>query len=61
MHVENFGNTVHTAFSTDLTARRVLITGCGPVGLMTVAVAKAAGARAIYAADIARIVCGWRR
>lgn len=50
--LENFGNAVHTAFSTDLTARRVLITGCGPVGLMTVAVAKAAGARAIYATDI---------
>jgi len=49
---ENFGNAVHTAFTTDLTARKVLITGCGPVGLMTVAVAKAAGARAIYATDI---------
>lgn len=50
--LENFGNAVHTAFSTDLTARKVLITGCGPVGLMTVAVAKAAGARSIYATDI---------
>jgi threonine 3-dehydrogenase len=50
--LENFGNAVHTAFATDLTARRVLITGCGPVGLMTVAVAKAAGAGVIYATDI---------
>ncbi len=50
--LENFGNAVHTAFSTDLTARKVLITGCGPVGLMTVAVARAAGARSIYATDI---------
>ncbi|MEA3336427.1 MAG: L-threonine 3-dehydrogenase [Chloroflexota bacterium] len=50
--LENFGNAVHTAFATDLTARKVLITGCGPVGLMTVAVAKAAGARAVYATDI---------
>lgn len=50
--LENFGNAVHTAFATDLTARKVLITGCGPVGLMTVAVAKAAGASAIYATDI---------
>lgn len=49
---ENFGNAVHTAFSTDLTARRVLITGCGPVGLMTIMVAKAAGATTIYATDI---------
>lgn len=50
--LENFGNAVHTAFATDLTAKKVLITGCGPVGLMTVAVAKAAGAHAIYATDI---------
>jgi threonine 3-dehydrogenase len=49
---ENFGNAVHTAFTTDLTAKKVLVTGCGPVGLMTVAVAKAAGARSIYATDI---------
>ena len=44
--LENFGNAVHTAFATDLTAKKVLITGCGPVGLMTVAVAKASGASA---------------
>lgn len=50
--LENFGNAVHTAFATDLTAKKVLITGCGPVGLMAVAVARAAGARAIYATDI---------
>jgi threonine 3-dehydrogenase len=50
--LENFGNAVHTAFASDLTAKKVLITGCGPVGLMTVAVARAAGARSIYATDI---------
>jgi threonine 3-dehydrogenase len=50
---ENFGNAVHTAFAADVTARRVLVTGCGPVGLMAIMVAKAAGARAIYATDIA--------
>jgi len=49
---ENFGNAVHTAFATDLTGRKVLITGCGPVGLMTIAVAKAAGARTVFATDI---------
>ncbi|MCP4164605.1 MAG: L-threonine 3-dehydrogenase [Chloroflexi bacterium] len=49
---ENFGNAVHTAFTTDLTARNVLVTGCGPVGLMTIMVAKAAGAKRIYATDI---------
>src|SRR3989304_2600706 len=51
---ENFGNAVHTAFAFDLRARKVLVTGCGPVGLMTIAVARAIGARAIYGTDISR-------
>ena len=49
---ENFGNAVHTAFAVDLRAKKVLVTGCGPVGLMTVAVARAIGARAVYATDV---------
>ncbi len=49
---ENFGNAVHTALATPLVARKVLMTGCGPVGLMTILVARAAGARAIYVSDI---------
>jgi threonine 3-dehydrogenase len=49
---ENFGNAVHTAFTVDVTAKKVLVTGCGPVGVMTIAVARAAGARAIYATDV---------
>jgi threonine 3-dehydrogenase len=49
---ENFGNAVHTAFTVDVRAKKVLVTGCGPVGLMTIAVAKAIGARAVYATDI---------
>lgn len=49
---ENFGNAVHTAFTVDCTAKKVLVTGCGPVGLMTIACARAAGARAIYATDV---------
>ena len=40
---ENFGNAVHTAFAVDLKARKILVTGCGPVGLMSIAVAKAGG------------------
>jgi len=49
---ENFGNAVHTAFATDVTAKKVLVTGCGPVGIMTIAVARAAAARSIYATDV---------
>lgn len=51
---ENFGNAVHTAFAVDLRAKKVLVTGCGPVGLMTIAVARAIGARAVFATDISR-------
>ncbi|HSB90434.1 MAG TPA: L-threonine 3-dehydrogenase [Anaerolineales bacterium] len=51
---ENFGNAVHTAFAFDLRAKKVLVTGCGPVGLMTIAAARAIGARAIYATDVSR-------
>jgi threonine 3-dehydrogenase len=49
---EPFGNAVHTALATDLTARRVLITGCGPIGLFAVGIAAAAGAERIFATDI---------
>ena len=49
---ENFGNAVHTAFTADLGSKKVLVTGCGPVGVMTIAVAKAIGARAVYATDV---------
>jgi len=50
--MENFGNAVHTAFAADVRAKKVLVTGCGPVGLMTIAVVKAIGARAVFATDI---------
>ncbi|MCG8353464.1 MAG: L-threonine 3-dehydrogenase [Chloroflexales bacterium] len=49
---EPFGNAVHTAFATSLTAKRVLITGCGPIGLFTIAIAAAAGAGRIFATDL---------
>jgi threonine 3-dehydrogenase len=50
--MEPFGNAVHAAFSQDLAARNVLITGCGPIGLMTIALAKWAGASIICASDV---------
>lgn len=49
---EPFGNAVHTAFATCLTAKRVLVTGCGPIGLFVVAIARAAGAERIFASDL---------
>jgi len=49
---ENLGNAVHTVMAQNCAAKNVLVTGCGPVGLMAISVAKAAGARAIFATDV---------
>jgi threonine 3-dehydrogenase len=49
---EPFGNAVHTALSTELVAKKVLITGCGPIGLMAIAIAKAAGAEQVFATEV---------
>ncbi len=45
------GNAVHTALSGDLVGKTVAVLGCGPIGVMAVAVAKAAGAAVVYASD----------
>lgn len=50
--MENFGNAVHTVSMVDVRDKQVLVTGCGPVGVMAVAVARAEGAAHIYATDI---------
>lgn len=47
-----FGNAVHTALSFPLTAEDVLITGAGPIGIMTAAIARKAGARNVVVTDI---------
>lgn len=49
---ENFGNAVHTASTPTVAGKTVLVTGMGPVGLMTLATAFALGARAVYATDV---------
>ncbi|MFS0854304.1 L-threonine 3-dehydrogenase [Microbacterium sp. 179-I 3D4 NHS] len=46
------GNAVHTALMFPLVGEDVLVTGCGPIGLMAIAVARHAGARFITATDI---------
>ena len=47
-----FGNAVHTALSTELTARTVLVTGCGVIGLLAISIARAAGASAVFATEV---------
>src|SRR5260221_2049345 len=49
---ENLGNAIHAVMSQEVSAKFILVTGCGPVGLMAINVAKAAGARAVFASDV---------
>ena len=47
-----FGNAVHTALSFPVLGEDVLITGAGPIGLMTIAVVRHAGARFVVITDV---------
>lgn len=46
------GNAVHTALSFELLGEDVLITGAGPIGIMSIPVAKHAGARHVVITDV---------
>jgi threonine 3-dehydrogenase len=47
------GNAFHTALhGTELPGATVLVTGCGPIGIFAVGIAKAAGASHIVASDV---------
>jgi threonine 3-dehydrogenase len=47
-----FGNAVHTALSFNVVGEDVLITGAGPIGIMSIPVVKHAGARHIVITDM---------
>jgi threonine 3-dehydrogenase len=46
------GNAVHTALAFPVVGEDVLVAGCGPIGLMAIAVARHVGARFIVGTDI---------
>jgi threonine 3-dehydrogenase len=46
-----FGNAVHTVLSGDIAGQTVAVMGCGPIGLFSIAVAKACGAAQIFAIE----------
>ena len=48
---EPMGNAVHAAFVEPIEGRTVAITGCGPIGLCSVGIARAAGASLVVATD----------
>jgi threonine 3-dehydrogenase len=47
-----FGNAVHTALAFPVLGEDVLVTGAGPIGIMSAAVAKYAGARHVVITDL---------
>lgn len=50
--LDPMGNAAHTALSFDLVGEDVLITGAGPIGLMSIPIAKHAGARHVVITDV---------
>ncbi|HZW10675.1 MAG TPA: L-threonine 3-dehydrogenase [Phycisphaerales bacterium] len=50
--LDPLGNAVHTVMAADVSAKSVLVSGVGIIGLMGVTVAKAAGASRIFCTDI---------
>ena len=49
---EPLGNAVHAAFVEEIAGQTVAVLGCGPIGLMAIAVVNMAGARRVFATDI---------
>lgn len=50
--LDPLGNAVHTVLAGDIAARTALVTGCGAIGLFSVAVAKACGAAKVFAVEV---------
>ncbi len=49
---EPFGNAVFATMNQDLSGQSIVVLGCGPIGLFTIGIARAVGAKAIFATDI---------
>ena len=45
------GNAVHTVFATDVSAKNVVILGCGPIGLFSTAICRKVGAAQIFCTE----------
>jgi len=50
--LDPLGNAVHTVLAGEIAARTVAITGCGPIGLFSIAVARAVGAATVFAIEV---------
>jgi threonine 3-dehydrogenase len=49
--LDPLGNAVHTVLAGPIEGQTVLVTGCGPIGLMSIAVAKACGSSTVFATE----------
>ena len=49
--LDPLGNAVHTVLAGEIAGQTVLVTGCGPIGLMSIAVAKACGSSIVFATE----------
>ncbi len=50
--LDPLGNAVHTVLAGDIAAKTVAVTGCGPIGLFAIAVARACGAVKVFALEV---------
>jgi threonine 3-dehydrogenase len=49
--LDPLGNAVHTVLAGPIAGQTVLVTGCGPIGLMAITVAKACGSSTVFASE----------
>src|SRR6266404_4500942 len=50
--LDPLGNAVHSVLAGEIAAKTVAITGCGPIGLFSIAVARAVGATTVFATEV---------
>jgi threonine 3-dehydrogenase len=50
--LDPLGNAVHTVLAGEIAGKTVAVTGCGPIGLFSIAVARAVGATTVFAIEI---------
>ncbi|HTQ86586.1 MAG TPA: L-threonine 3-dehydrogenase [Candidatus Solibacter sp.] len=50
--MDPLGNAVHSVLAGPIAGATVAVTGCGPIGLMSIVVAKACGCSTIYATEV---------
>ena len=50
--LDPLGNAVHTVLAGEIAAQNVVVTGAGPIGLMSINVARACGAAMIFATEV---------